>query len=117
MPVVDFRPFKAPDFKATTAPSIARVAGRANAARISEEEEEELLAERKELLEREFSGRLTRLEKARLTYVRWSLDRIEDARSGWALDELEAAVAQYEHFNENINSLIAQLNFHAGLKK
>jgi hypothetical protein len=87
----------------------ARLAGRMNAASISEEEHNALLEERQRLLDRMFAETLTRRESNRLQYVRWSLDRIEDAKHGPALDVLEDAVSMYERFVSDVADLREQL--------
>src|SRR5437868_566106 len=66
-----------------------REAGRLNAGQASDRELAELLAERKALLAKKLEQTLNREDSDRLEYVRWSLDRIEDARHGHALDQLE----------------------------
>jgi hypothetical protein len=83
----------------------ARRAGRLNAASISDDEINELLKERRELLDKKFANTITQRELNRLTYVRWSLDTIEDARSGPQLDVLQALVAQYEAFHRDLEEL------------
>jgi len=87
----------------------ARLAGRMNAASISEKEHAALYSERQRLLDRSLDGTITRKESNRLEYVRWSLDRIEDAKHGSALDVLEGAVAMYEQFAEDVADLNRQL--------
>ena len=83
----------------------ARIAGRLNAATVSEEEQSALLDERQQLLDKQFAGAITKKETYRLEYVRWSLDRIEDAKYGQTLDLLEGAVARYEVILEEIRVL------------
>jgi hypothetical protein len=85
--------------------ALARVAGRMNAATVSGDEIQSLLAERASLLKKKFDSSLTPAEERRLTYVRWSLDRVEDARSGAHLDLLESRVLEYEHFLEEVRAL------------
>jgi hypothetical protein len=87
----------------------SRMAGRLNAASISEDERQSLLRERQALLDKKFAGQMTRQESNRLEYVRWSLDRIEDARHGWVLDALEGSVEGYERFLSDLHSLREQL--------
>lgn len=87
----------------------ARRAGRLNASAVSEAEHIALLNERNKLLDKEFSKTISRTEKNRLEYVRWSLDRIEDAKHGHDLDALEGLVAHYEQLSRDINSLKNQL--------
>jgi hypothetical protein len=89
--------------------STARLAGRIQAAHISEEEYQSLLDERQILLDKKFSGLMTKRESNRLEYVRWSLDRIEDARYGQTLDMLQNAVTQYERLARDITQLEAKL--------
>jgi hypothetical protein len=83
----------------------ARVAGRMNAASASEDERRALLSERAAILKKKFESPLTKAEVRRLEYVRWSLDRIEDARTGVNLDMLESRVAEYEDFLDEIRTL------------
>lgn len=91
-----------------------RRAARINAANIDEREIESLLGERQALLRARFDGGLDRAQQRRLAFVRWSLDRIQDARYGGALDELESAVAQYEMIGDEINALIKSLDRYQG---
>lgn len=87
----------------------SRLAGRLNAASISDEEHKALLDERQILLDKKLYGAMTRKESNRLEYVRWSLDRIEDAKHGQALDILEGYVARYEQFLSDVRVLQADL--------
>jgi hypothetical protein len=102
---------KAPDFGslASIYAITSRLAGRLNAAKISLQEHDALLRERQTLLDKKFAGAINRREANRLEYVRWSLDRIEDAKHGEALDALEAAVARYEQIEDNLSNLKEQL--------
>ncbi|MDZ4690534.1 hypothetical protein [Terricaulis sp.] len=87
----------------------ARRAGRLNASAATDEELNALLQERKKILDKKFSASLTRQEENRLQYVRWSIERIEDARHGHELDRLEAAIDRYEQFYSDLKALRAQL--------
>jgi len=62
------------------------------------------------LLDKKFSGTITRKEENRLEYIRWSLDRVEDARHGEALERLEDAVRQYEDFLSDLRYLERELS-------
>lgn len=109
--ILSSSPVKLPDF-ARYDPLYAvtsRIAGRINAASISESEHKSLLQERQTLLNKKFNGTITRKESNRLEYIRWSLDRVEDARHGQALQVLESSVAQYEQFLADLRSLPAQI--------
>lgn len=90
----------------------ARRAGRQNAARITDQERDALLRERQSLLNKDFDGTITHAESNRLEYVRWSLDRIEDARQGEQLDALENMIAQYEQFESRVQELAISLAEH-----
>src|SRR5258705_4332480 len=79
-----------PEFHSSIYAVTARRAGRLNAANIPQREVDDLLRERQQLLDKQFEGTITREEAIRLTYVRWSLSRIEDARYGEALDRMES---------------------------
>ena len=83
----------------------AKRAARLNAAKATNEERDQLLEERQKLLDKYFAGAITRDESVRLDYVRWSLDRIEDARDGAALDTLENHIAQFEKVAEQLDQV------------
>jgi hypothetical protein len=95
----------------------AKIAGRINAANISDRDLDELLAERKRLLDKQFDETITRKESNRLDYVHWTLDRIEDARSGQALEALEGYAAQYKAFLDDLNKMQEQLSARLPKKK
>lgn len=95
----------------------SKVAGRLNATAVSEEEYQAFLDERQRLLDRKFSGEITRADENRLAYVRWSLDRIEDARHGPSLDKLEEHVGQYENLLLEISKFRNQLERHASRRR
>ena len=78
---------------------------RFNAAQTSREEERKWLTERQTLLQKQMTSELTTAERKRLEYARWNLAKIEDARIGPVLDELEAAVKRYEEFSAEISRL------------
>jgi hypothetical protein len=90
----------------------SRRAGRLNAATASEQEYQSLLRERQRLLDKKLNETISPRESNRLEYVRWSLDRIEDARSGEALDLLENLVSQYEQFRRDVGDLTVELSKH-----
>jgi hypothetical protein len=87
----------------------AKLAGRLNANAIPLEEQIALLEERQTLLDKKLAGDITRKEANRLEYVRWNLDRIEDAKHGVSLDILETEVLRYEEFEANLANLREQL--------
>lgn len=96
-----------PDFGAAN-PTIAitaRLAGRLNASAVSEEEYLDLHRERQNLLDKKFANAMSRHDELRLEYVRWTLDRIEDARHGVILDELETSVGRLEQLQNDIRLL------------
>jgi len=87
----------------------ARIAGRINATNVSEQERNSLLRERQVLLDKKLGGTITGKEANRLEYVRWSLDRIEDAQHGLTLDALESSVVRYEKFLAEVQALQEEL--------
>jgi hypothetical protein len=95
----------------------ARLAGRMNAASISEEEMRTLLKERQLLLDKVFAKTISRKESNRLEYIRWSLDRIEDAKYGLALDDIESHVARYEHLLSELRNFTEAVDAAAGRKR
>jgi hypothetical protein len=90
----------------------SRIAGRLNAANVSQEEHQSLLRERQALLDKKLGGTIAPKEENRLSYIRWSLDRIEDAKYGHTLDALEDRVRAYEQFLSDIRRLEGQLEQH-----
>ncbi len=96
--------------------STARSAGRVHAGTISDIEHQRLLDERKALLTKKFNGRMTRRDDVRLQYVRWHLDRIDDARNGASLDELENSIDRYEELQRDLKNFEAALQ-HASRNK
>ncbi len=90
----------------------SKVASRLNATAVSEKELQHLLDERQRLLDLKFSGIITRKEANRLEYIRWSLDRIEDAKYGADLDRLEEHVLQYENLVSEMTRFHEQLERH-----
>ena|SRR5258706_319682 len=90
----------------------AKRAGRINASAVSEAEYRGLLDERQRLLDKKFDGTISKRESNRLEYVRWSLDRIEDARSGDALDLLSDLTSDYERLHSEIADLMQELAKH-----
>lgn len=83
----------------------AEAAARLNAATITKAEVTSLLAERQSLLDRI----ITPEESNRLEYVRWSLDRFEDATHGASLDQLESNVEGYEALLNELAKFSKQL--------
>ena len=89
--------------------SSARHAARLNAMAVTQTEYDALLRDRKNLVAKLLDGSITRSEENMLAYVRWSLDRYEDARHGHTLDALEAQVEAYENVIGEIDKFYAQL--------
>lgn len=95
----------------------SRMAGRLNATAVSEDEHKALLRERQRLLDKKLAGAITRSESNRLEYVRWSLDRIEDAKYGYVFDALENNISGYERFLEEVRGFEGQLRQHLKKKR
>lgn len=93
-----------------TIAATARIAGRLSAAKIPQHEVNQWLRERSLLLDKKLSGSLSAKEARRLQYVRWTLDRIDDARYGIALDKLEEAVRLQEEMAAKIQALTTELH-------
>lgn len=81
-----------------------------NAASIDPNEHARLLEERQMLLDKELAKALTREEENRLAYVRWSLDRVDDAKYGLGLERLEEVVSRFERFEMDIKHFHSELN-------
>jgi hypothetical protein len=104
------------DGQSESAQQMHRLAARMNASAVSEEETKSLLDERKSLLDKKFAGTMTKKEANRLAYVRWSLDRIEDAKSGAWIDKLEQRVAELHKLAEHLQNLEEKLERASGNK-
>lgn len=102
--------FESDETKKETAKQFARLAARLNASAVTDRERSQLLAERTELLKKRLVGAITKKEEVRLEYVRWSLDRIEDAKHGTALDRLDSEVEQIRKLADEIANLNANLS-------
>ncbi len=102
------------DSTGATQQQLTRLAGRLNASTASDEEYKDLLAERQHLVDKRLDGTITKKESIRLTYVRWSLDRIEDAKHGRSLDNLRARIEGIEKIGEQLEGLQKQLSHLAG---
>jgi hypothetical protein len=104
-------PLQAPTsrFDSQVYAATARIAGRLNAANISEAEHGSLLKARQALLDKKLGGTITHREENKLEYIRWSLDRIEDAKYGHTLDLLEDRVRAYEQLLSDMQILQSQL--------
>ena len=101
--------FRSFDGQGESAQQMHRLAARMNASAVSDEETKSLLDERQRLLDKHFAGTITKKEKNRLEYVRWNLDRIEDAKNGGWLDKLDARVVELHKLAEHLERLKAQL--------
>ena len=86
------------------------MAGRLNTTSISNDEIDALHRERAALIDKKLNGTISKRAANRLEYVRWSRDRIEDARYGFCLDRLYEAVLMQEEIAAKIESLTTQLN-------
>ena len=95
----------ADDRAMTTTQQVTRLAARLNASTVSDKERDAFLAERAALLSKQLGGGLTRKEIARLDYVRWSLDRIEDAKHGPVLDRLDAHIDEIKRLAARLTGL------------
>jgi len=98
-------------FEALTA-ARAGVASRRELALRASEEREELIQLHAQLALKEVRGDLTKVELARLRYVRWNLDLLQEAEIGHELDRLEefaqigARIAQrMEAFRDELDAV------------
>ncbi len=70
---------------------------------------DEFLDERNGLVAQGLEGTLSDSGRRRLEFLRWQLDRIEDALGGDSLDRLELMVQQHEALGERIEAFLAKL--------
>jgi hypothetical protein len=104
--VVSMRDIPSPDFsRYSKSPAAAVATARMSATQVKESEVRRLQAEHRRLALEEVMKRLSPEQEARLRYIRWNLDRIEDARSGAGLDILHAEVMLYRQLANDLQSL------------
>ncbi len=73
-------------------------------------EKQKVLAERNELLRKKFKGGgISEKEEKRLTFLRWQLDRFDDAETGEVLDRLEMITEGHERFAKELSSFVNQI--------
>lgn len=89
---------------------IIRKMNRLITARLPKHVREALIDERNQLVTKKFEVGLSTKEERRLTYVRWQLDRIDDAESGQYLDFLEAVAQEQENLAQQIDRLLDGLS-------
>lgn len=102
----------------------AAEAARALARAIPEEVRNRWYAEHAYLVEKQFVGELESNEFNRLRYLRWQIDRFQDADIGDALDNFNALVAMHESiaaevskFAEHATKVASQGNRAAGRRR
>jgi hypothetical protein len=90
-------------------PDNIRKINRAITRKIPEAEKKRIIHERNQLVQKQFKAGLSIKEKRRLKYVRWQLDRIDDAESGEFLDYLEKLTEGHEKFAKELNGFLTQI--------
>jgi hypothetical protein len=76
--------------------------------RIPRDVKDEFIKEHIILVKNKFDKGLSKAEERRLSYVRWQLDRIDDAEHGEYLDRLEGFTEGIETFAVEIDKLLKQ---------
>jgi len=79
------------------------------ASRVTAEERRALRAEHSQLAYESIQAPLDRHKRARLQYLEWHLDRIDDAEIGPVLDMMEQVVATKRDLVERINHLAREV--------
>jgi hypothetical protein len=99
---------------------VAKLTARANASKVPDAEVKALYAERQQLVKKQLEGTITDMEKIRLDYVRWSVDRIDDGKHGRSLDQLESHIAEFGKLANQLRQLhegLSQAAKHPGGKR
>ncbi len=78
--------------------------------KIPPDEREKVLRERNALVGKKFMEGLTPREERRLAYLRWQLDRFDDADTGEALDDMALIAKFFTNFSGELKSLLSQLS-------
>jgi hypothetical protein len=115
--ITAFMPLSAPNADASAYAVASRILARLNTSVVKPVELRTLLEERRKLLDKKLDGTMTRQDENRLEYVRWSLGRIQDARSGPALDALQEIAGVYQRFSSDMSDFLVQLNGAASRKE
>jgi hypothetical protein len=95
----------------------AKSTARLNASKVPNSEIKSLYEERQRLVAKQLDETITKTELIRLEYVRWSLDRVEDAQHGASLDELERGIEQFGKLADQLRNLHDGLQNAAATKK
>lgn len=82
---------------------------RANTSKISQAERDKIFNERDELVEKKFKTHLSAQEERRLTYIRWQLDRFDDAESGEFLDYIGKITESHEKLAEELKGFTGEI--------
>ena len=77
--------------------------------KISPKVKQDLTEERNLLARKKFGDGLSNKEERRLAYVRWQLDRIDDAEDGEMLDYLDKVADEHEKFAKEISTFLNKL--------
>jgi hypothetical protein len=83
---------------------------RAITRKMPEAERKQIISERNQLVQKQFKVSLSIKEEKRLKYIRWQLDRIDDAESGEFLDYLEKITEAHEKFAKELNAFLTQIS-------
>ncbi|MET4199079.1 hypothetical protein ABIA95_003079 [Bradyrhizobium sp. LA8.1] len=108
--IFDMPRFPTFSYPTSVGAAASRNAARLNAASIDPVEHKGLLEERQMLLDKELAETLSHEEANRLAYVRWSLDRVDDAKYGLGLERLESMVSDLERFHTDVRQFHSELD-------
>jgi hypothetical protein len=78
---------------------------------------DEFIKERADLVKKKLDGNISTKEEQRLAFVRWQLDRVEDAIYGKRLDVLERITQVYEGFASEIKGFLSQVKTEPARRK
>ncbi len=112
----DFTPGSGKELFEIPATQIKEI-NRAVTRRLSQESIDAFLEERETLVKKKLAGDISKREETRLTFVRWQLDRVDDAIFGPRLDTLERMTEVYEGFASNIKTVLSQIKPEVEKKK
>ncbi|TXM91964.1 hypothetical protein [Methylobacterium sp. WL116] len=98
-----------PTFDARNYAATSKIAARVHTANVSQGEIDKLERTRRALLDKKYAGEIRQEEINKLAYVRWSLDRIEDAKYGTSFDLLEEKVIAVERLIKEMAVLKSKL--------
>jgi hypothetical protein len=79
------------------------------AKKISLQDEKYFITKHSELVRKKFTGGLSNDEQKQLDFIRWQMDRIDDARNGEHMDHLTQIIESHEEFAQDLEKILSKI--------